>query len=105
MKIIFIACFCIFVFAASFLLIAIAIEMLDGTDFMDAIAEWITTRKDYKEVDVVRCKDCDMWKEWNRRKNLGSYGDCTFWALEHEMPATTKPNDFCSYAKRKGGAP
>lgn len=101
MMVIFTACCGIFVFAASALIIAIAIDILDGTDFMDAIAEWITTRKDYKEVYVVRCKDCDMWKEWDRRKDLGSYGDCTFWTIEHTTPATTKPNDFCSYAKRK----
>ena len=45
MKIIFIACFCIFVFAVSALLIAAAIVNLDGTDFMDAIAERIRGKK------------------------------------------------------------
>lgn len=41
MKFILTACLCIFVFALSVLLIALAIEMLDGTDFMDAIIERI----------------------------------------------------------------
>lgn len=41
MKYILIACLCCFVSCVSFLLIAVAIELLDGTDFMDAIAERI----------------------------------------------------------------
>lgn len=41
MKIILIACLCCFVFSISFMIIAYAIETLDGTDFMDAIAERI----------------------------------------------------------------
>lgn len=41
MKFVLISCLCIFVFALSALLIALAIEMLDGTDFMDAIVERI----------------------------------------------------------------
>lgn len=41
MKYILIACLCCFVFAISALLISVAIAELDGTDFMDAIAERI----------------------------------------------------------------
>lgn len=41
MKFIFTACMCIFAFAASFLLIAIAITLLNDTDLMDAIVERI----------------------------------------------------------------
>lgn len=45
MKYILIACLCCFVFAFSALLIALAIEMLDGTDFMDAIVKRIRGKK------------------------------------------------------------
>lgn len=41
MNIILIACLCSFVAVASVALMAIAIVMLDGTDFMDAIVERI----------------------------------------------------------------
>ena len=41
MKFVLIACLCIFIFAISALLIALAIETMDGTDFMDAIVERI----------------------------------------------------------------
>ena len=40
-----IACLCILVFAFSVMLIALAIELLDGTDFMDAIVERIRGEK------------------------------------------------------------
>ena len=45
MKFILIACLCCFVFAISALLIALAIEVLDGTDYMDAIVERIRGEK------------------------------------------------------------
>lgn len=48
MMVIFTACCGIFVFAASVLIIAIAIDILDGTDFMDAIVERIREGKEKK---------------------------------------------------------
>ena len=45
MKYILIACLCCFVLSISFMLIADAIETLDGTDFMDAIVERIRGKK------------------------------------------------------------
>ena len=45
MKFILIACLCCFVFSISFMLIAGAIGLLDGTDFMDAIVERIRGKK------------------------------------------------------------
>ena len=45
MKYILIACLCCFVSCVSFLLIAFAIEVLDGTDLMEAIAERIRGKK------------------------------------------------------------
>lgn len=41
MKFVLIACLCIFALAVSTLLIALAIEILDGTDLTDAIVERI----------------------------------------------------------------
>lgn len=43
--VIFTACCGIFVFAASALIIAIAIDILDGTDLMDAIVERVRGKK------------------------------------------------------------
>ena len=45
MSFIFNFCVCSFISCVSFLLIAIAIELLDGTDFMDAIVERIRGKK------------------------------------------------------------
>ena len=45
MKIVLIACLCCFISCISVLLIAFAIEVLDGTEFMDAIAERIKGKK------------------------------------------------------------
>ncbi len=45
MKYIFIVCLCSVVFCISVLFIALAIDILDGTDLMNAIAERIRSKK------------------------------------------------------------
>lgn len=45
MKLILIACVCCFISSISFLIIALAISELYGTDFMDAIVERIRGKK------------------------------------------------------------
>ena len=81
------------------------IRQIDVSDeSIEKIAEAVAKKLYQQEADVkyvVRCKDCAMWEEWDKRKNLGNYGDCTFWTLENTRPVNTRPNDFCSYAKRK----
>lgn len=81
------------------------VRQLDVSDeSIEKIAETVAKKLYQQEADVkyvTRCKDCAMWKKWDQRKNLGNYGECTFWALENKGPMDTKPNDFCSYAKHK----
>lgn len=45
-------------------------------------------------VEVVRCKDCKHYKEWED-------GDitCSFWTVDWDV--TTKPNAFCSCGERR----
>ncbi len=47
-------------------------------------------------VKVVRCKDCKYYKRFN---------GCGNWChkrIRSDIEYHTKPNDFCSYGKRKG---
>lgn len=82
------------------------IRQVDVSDeAIEKIAEAVAKKMYQQEADVkyvIRCKDCAMWKEWDQRKNIGNYGDCTFWRLA-KTPMYTKPTDFCSYAMCKGG--
>lgn len=58
-------------------------------------------------VPVVRCKDCDLWNEWDHagRESLGNFRcSCAYWTTE-DGPTLfyTAPTDFCSYGERKDG--
>ena len=56
-------------------------------------------------VEVVRCKDCDLWVDWvtvgsERLGNLRC--PCAYWSdVEDGRTAYTSPNDFCSYGECK----
>lgn len=52
-------------------------------------------------VEVVRCKDCEKWDTSNRFLNTCA---CSRWSQSKSAPRLTKPDDFCSYGKRKEGA-
>ena len=51
---------------------------------------------------VVRCKDCDLWNEWDHsgRMSLGNYRcSCAYWSVEDGPVHFTGPEDFCSYGE------
>lgn len=55
-------------------------------------------------VEVVRCRDCDLWNEWDSagRREFGNYVcSCAKWSTEDGSVLYTKPNDFCSYGEPK----
>lgn len=70
--------------------------------FLDEILE-----KMNNIVEVVRCKDCDMWNEedFSGRKSLGNYRcSCAEWSnMEDGRRVYTGPDEFCSRGERKGG--
>lgn len=52
-------------------------------------------------VEVVRCKDC----KWFADNNDGDWFGCWLFQTIQIIPEDTpKPDDFCSYGERRGGA-
>lgn len=47
---------------------------------------------------IIRCKNCDLWNTWD---NQGESCSCAHFTLDDSRPVYTKPDDFCSYAKKK----
>ena len=55
-------------------------------------------------VQVIRCKDCDNWNEWDHagRRSLGNYRcSCAYWTVEDGPTFYTGEDDFCSHAEKK----
>ena len=50
------------------------------------------------KIEVVCCKDCDLWNAWDKHGNLCS---CAHFTQDDTAPVYTKPDDFCSYAEKK----
>ena len=52
-------------------------------------------------VPVVRCEKCEHWV-----KNDDGQCVCALFDIANSYgePVVTKPDDFCSYGKRKGGS-
>ena len=53
---------------------------------------------------VVRCKDCDLWNEWDRagHESLNNLRcSCANFSGEDGYTVYTGPNDFCSYGERR----
>jgi hypothetical protein len=50
------------------------------------------------KIEVICCKDCDLWNAWDKQGNLCS---CAHFTLDDSRPIYTKPDDFCSYAEKK----
>lgn len=65
----------------------------------DAIKELSSTN-----VELIRCKGCDNWNEWDSvgSERYGNYRcSCAYWSNEDGYTAYTAPTDFCSYAEPK----
>lgn len=50
------------------------------------------------KIEVICCKDCDLWNAWDKHGDLCS---CAHFTLDDSKPVYTKPDDFCSYAEKK----
>ena len=48
-------------------------------------------------TQVVRCKDCDLWNEWDKH---GIVCSCAQWSGEGGHVVYTEPDDFCSYGNK-----
>lgn len=57
-------------------------------------------------VQVVRCKDCDLWNEWDcaGHKETGNFVcSCAYFSNEDGYIVYTGPDDYCSKGERKEG--
>lgn len=55
-------------------------------------------------VEVVRCKYCDWWNDWDSagKDSLGNHVcSCAYWTREDGPVVYTADNDFCSNAERR----
>lgn len=55
-------------------------------------------------VEVVRCKDCDLWNEWDEtgHEQTGNYAcSCAYFSNEDGYVVYTRPDDYCSHGERK----
>lgn len=55
-------------------------------------------------AQVVRCKDCDLWNEWDRagHESLNNLRcSCAYFSGEDGYTVYTAPNDFCSCGERR----
>lgn len=50
------------------------------------------------KIEVIHCKDCDLWNAWDKQRNLCS---CAYFTQDDAAPVYTRPDDFCSYAEKK----
>lgn len=48
-------------------------------------------------VEVVRCKDCKYYEA----PTIHNTKQCAWWTSDPYEQATTEPDDFCSYGKRR----
>lgn len=61
-------------------------------DILDV--RYVLTELPSAEPEIIRCKDCKYWQD----NNGGYFNDeCRWWNEE-----TPEPDDFCSYAERRG---
>ena len=50
------------------------------------------------KIEVICCKDCDLWNTWDKQEESCS---CAHFTLDNSNAVYTKPEDFCSYAEKK----
>jgi hypothetical protein len=66
-----------------------------GISHVDAvdIAQEIEAIPTAEVVEVVRCKNCEHFRDW------GNCTTCAFWTVDWDVPVS--PDDYCSYGNRK----
>lgn len=69
------------------------------TDYNPPSYDWVDNTG-----EIVRCKDCDCWNDWDSagRESLGNYVcSCAYWSVEDGPVFYTRPTDFCSYGEKR----
>ena len=72
---------------------SITIEVKKPTDFPAADV-----------VEIVRCKDCDLWNEWDKsgHEQTGNYAcSCAYFSNEDGYTVYTGLDDYCSKGERR----
>ena len=81
-------------------------QWLDGDEYADGFYDAMELLKEVPTIDavpVVRCRDCVHWLDENGLEDhvcLKIYDDAGVHSVAWQ---TRKPDDFCSYGKRKDG--
>lgn len=76
---------------------------LDPPGFCSSVAGMVAIKK-IKEapsvdaVEVVRCKDCEIW-------NDGWFPECTMGKCKRGKPVLTEPHHYCSHGVRRPDIP
>lgn len=68
-------------------------EVVDAVEVANALYEAGYRKQSEDVVEVVRCKDCEHYRDW------GNCITCMLWTVDSDVP--TEPNAFCSYGTRK----
>lgn len=94
---------------------ALAFPFANGNyDSKNANADFIRGCESYREYlesipsadvkPVVRCRDCDLWNEWDHagHESLGNFRcSCAYWSVEDGVTFYTAPTDFCSNGEKR----
>ena len=70
----------------------------------ETVIEGIKGAPAVEAAQVVRCKDCGLWNEWDRAEHESLNNlrcSCAHFSGEDGYTVYTAPNDFCSYGERK----
>ena len=71
---------------------------------VETVIEDIKGAPAVEAAQVVRCKDCELWNEWDRsgHESLNNLRcSCACFSGEDGYTVCTAPNDFCSYGEPK----
>ena len=66
--------------------------------FFDVISDEIDNAPTVDAVEVVRCKDCKSWEQYNACDGTKPHRCMNHDAIFYKR---TKPDDFCSYGERR----
>ena len=92
--------------------VGVLVDFIDGSQRLDTehdyeeVARYLEECPAVDAVPVCRCKDCELWNDWDSagKESLGNYVcSCAHWSVEDGAILYTRPTDYCSYGERKDG--
>lgn len=80
----------------------------NGYGTLNAVANHLYNEGYRKQSEIIRCKDCNYFREYSSeyaRTTEGADGDCHIRIMNsnNEQYFACQYDDFCSFAKMKGG--